>query len=102
MVLRFRTALLLVALLAAPAGAAVDEPAAEGKTVEIHVAEGVTAERTALDAALKIAERAVRLCGDRLGLEPSEVARHMNSSSRQGLVRYDTENNRYMLARQQA
>jgi coenzyme F420-reducing hydrogenase delta subunit len=34
----------------------------------------------------------------RLGLNPSEVARHMNSSSRQGLVRYDLESNRYTLA----
>jgi coenzyme F420-reducing hydrogenase delta subunit len=34
-----------------------------------------------------------------LGLSPSEVAKHMNSSSRQGLVRYDTDSNRYALAR---
>jgi coenzyme F420-reducing hydrogenase delta subunit len=34
-----------------------------------------------------------------LGLNPSEVARIMNSSSRQGLVRYDTDSNRYTLAR---
>jgi F420-non-reducing hydrogenase iron-sulfur subunit len=34
----------------------------------------------------------------RLGLNPSEVARHMNSSSRQGLVTYDMENNRYSVA----
>jgi coenzyme F420-reducing hydrogenase delta subunit len=34
----------------------------------------------------------------RLGLNPSEVARHMNSSSRQGLVRYDMDSNRYTLA----
>jgi coenzyme F420-reducing hydrogenase delta subunit len=33
-----------------------------------------------------------------LGLNPSEVARHMNSSSRQGLVRYDTNRNCYALA----
>lgn len=33
-----------------------------------------------------------------LGLNPSEVSRHMNSSSRQGLVRYDTERKRYALA----
>ena len=33
-----------------------------------------------------------------LSLNPSEVSRHMNSSSRQGLVRYDTKNNRYALA----
>jgi coenzyme F420-reducing hydrogenase delta subunit len=34
-----------------------------------------------------------------LGLNPSEVAKHMNNSSRQGLVRYDTNINRYALAR---
>jgi coenzyme F420-reducing hydrogenase delta subunit len=34
-----------------------------------------------------------------LGLKPSEVAKHMNSSSRQGLVRYDTQSNRYALTR---
>lgn len=35
---------------------------------------------------------------ERLGLNPSEVSRHMNSSSRQGLVRYDLEQNCYALA----
>ena len=33
-----------------------------------------------------------------LGLNPSEVAKHMNSSSRQGLVRYDVDHKRYALA----
>jgi coenzyme F420-reducing hydrogenase delta subunit len=33
-----------------------------------------------------------------LGLSSSEVARHMKSSSRQGLVSYDTESNRYAVA----
>jgi F420-non-reducing hydrogenase iron-sulfur subunit len=33
----------------------------------------------------------------RLGLAPSEVARHMNNSSRQGMVTYDTANNCYTL-----
>jgi F420-non-reducing hydrogenase iron-sulfur subunit len=32
-----------------------------------------------------------------LGLSPSEVSRHMNSSSRQGLVRYDANRKRYAL-----
>jgi coenzyme F420-reducing hydrogenase delta subunit len=32
-----------------------------------------------------------------LGLNPSEVSRHMNSSSRHGLVRYDTDQKRYAL-----
>ncbi len=34
----------------------------------------------------------------RLGLSPSAVSRHMNASSRHGLVRYDTELKRYALA----
>jgi F420-non-reducing hydrogenase iron-sulfur subunit len=33
-----------------------------------------------------------------LGLNPSEVSKHMNSSSRQGLVTYDVERNCYALA----
>ncbi len=32
-----------------------------------------------------------------LGLNPSDVSRHMNSSSRHGLVRYDTSQKRYAL-----
>lgn len=35
---------------------------------------------------------------ERLDLKPSEVSRHMNSSSRQGLVRFDREHNCYALA----
>lgn len=35
---------------------------------------------------------------DRLGLSPSEVARHVKSSSRQGLVKYDVNRRRYCLA----
>jgi hypothetical protein len=34
----------------------------------------------------------------KLGLNPSEVSRHMKSSSRQGLVRYDVEHNCYCCA----
>ena len=34
-----------------------------------------------------------------LGLNPSEVSKHMNISSRQGLVRYDADSNRYVPAR---
>ena len=33
-----------------------------------------------------------------LGLNPSEISRYMNSSSRQGLVRYDESRKRYALA----
>jgi F420-non-reducing hydrogenase iron-sulfur subunit len=35
---------------------------------------------------------------ERLGLEPSDVSRHMNSSSRRGLVRYDVDQKCYALA----
>jgi len=35
---------------------------------------------------------------EKLGLSPSEVARHMNSSSRHGLVRYDESRKCYALA----
>jgi len=35
---------------------------------------------------------------DSLGLSPSEVAKHMNSSSKQGLVRYDVSSNCYAIA----
>ena len=34
----------------------------------------------------------------RLGLNPSDVSKHMNSSSRYGLVKYDTTSNCYALA----
>jgi coenzyme F420-reducing hydrogenase delta subunit len=34
-----------------------------------------------------------------LGLNPSEVSRHMNMSSRQGLVRYDESQKRYTIAK---
>jgi len=35
---------------------------------------------------------------EKLGLNPSEVSRHMNRSSRQGFVRYDVTGKRYALA----
>jgi F420-non-reducing hydrogenase iron-sulfur subunit len=39
-----------------------------------------------------------REIAETLSLQPSEVAKHMKSSSRQGLVRYDTESNCYAVA----
>ena len=39
-----------------------------------------------------------REISDVLGLNPSEVSKHMNSSSRQGLVRYDIDRKCYALA----
>jgi F420-non-reducing hydrogenase iron-sulfur subunit len=35
---------------------------------------------------------------ERLGLNPSDVSRHMNRSSTHGLVRYDTSSNCFVLA----
>ena len=39
-----------------------------------------------------------RKISERLGLDPSDVSRHMNDASRQGLVRYDLDRKRYALA----
>ena len=39
-----------------------------------------------------------REISEALGLNPSEVSKHMNSSSRQGLVRYDIDRKCYALA----
>jgi hypothetical protein len=39
-----------------------------------------------------------REISERLGLNPSDISKHMTSSSRQGLVRYDLEQKCYALA----
>ena len=39
-----------------------------------------------------------RTLSEKLGLNPSDVSRHMNTSSRQGFVRYDTTSKCYALA----
>jgi len=39
-----------------------------------------------------------REISERLGLEPADVSRHMNDSSRQSLVRFDFDQKRYALA----
>jgi predicted Rossmann fold nucleotide-binding protein DprA/Smf involved in DNA uptake len=41
---------------------------------------------------------ATRKIAEKLGLNPSDVSRHMNTSSRQGWVRYDTLSKCYALA----
>ena len=41
-----------------------------------------------------------REISERLGLDPSDVSRHMNDSSRQSLVRYDLDQKRYALAQE--
>ncbi len=47
---------------------------------------------------LKDKPHSVRDISERLGLSPSEVSKHMNNSSRQGLVRYDLDQKCYALA----
>jgi len=47
---------------------------------------------------LRESPRSTGEISEALGLNPSEVARHMIGSSRQGLVRYDTDRNCYALA----
>jgi len=47
---------------------------------------------------LRDAPLSTRAIAEKLGLNPSEVSRHINSSSRYGLVRYDTASNCYALA----
>ena len=47
---------------------------------------------------LKESPLSTREISEILGLNPSEVSRHMNSSSRQGLVRYDVNSKCYALA----
>jgi coenzyme F420-reducing hydrogenase delta subunit len=49
-------------------------------------------------ALLKDRPRSTGDIAQALSLAPSEVARHMASSSRHGLVRYDLESRRYLLA----
>jgi F420-non-reducing hydrogenase iron-sulfur subunit len=46
---------------------------------------------------LKETPLSTRDISQQLGLNPSDVSRHMNSSSRHGLVRYDTDTSRYAL-----
>jgi len=48
-------------------------------------------------ALLREADLSTAEISRRLGLNPSEVARIMNTSSRQGLVRYDMDSNSYTL-----
>jgi len=47
---------------------------------------------------LKESPLSTREISERLGLSPSDVSKHMNNSSRQGLVRYDLDQKRYALA----
>ena len=49
--------------------------------------------------ALEAADEYPREIADKMGLTSSAVAKHMNSSSTRGLVRYDREHGNYALAR---
>jgi hypothetical protein len=59
------------------------------------------AEKLAVSRILTLLEErplSTREISERLGLNPSDVSRHMSTSSRQGLTRYDFEQKRYALA----
>ena len=60
----------------------------------------LVAEKLAVSEILLLLEKGPRSTADiaeALDLNPAVVSRHMNSSSRQGLVRYDTDCNCYAL-----
>lgn len=59
------------------------------------------ADKLTLSLIMKLLEQSPLSTGEisqRLGLEASEVSRHLKNSSRQSLVRYDIEEKRYALA----
>ena len=65
--------------------------------------DGILAERLAVSQImllLKDNPLSTQDISQQLGLNPSDVSRHMNSTSRHGLVRYDTESSRYALVTQ--
>jgi coenzyme F420-reducing hydrogenase delta subunit len=66
------------------------------RVVTEELAERLAVSQTLL--LLKEKPRSTREISERLGLTPSDVARHLGDSSRMGLVRYDTAEKRYALA----
>ena len=65
-----------------------------------HLIDGIIEDRLAVSQILLLLKDHPLSTGDiskKLGLNPSEVSRHMNSTSRHGLVRYDTQSSRYAL-----
>ena len=63
--------------------------------------DGLIADRLAVSQVLLLLRERPLSTGEiaeRLGLSPSEVSRHVKSTSRHGLVRYDVEQRRYALA----
>ena len=66
-----------------------------------RVINDVIADKLAMSQTLMLLRerpRSTREISERLGLTPSEVSRHLNVSSRQGLVSYDEEEKCYALA----
>jgi coenzyme F420-reducing hydrogenase delta subunit len=66
-----------------------------------HLFEDLVADKLAQSQILLLLERSplsIREISDRLGLSPSDVSRHMNDSSRLGVVRYDVDQKCYALA----
>jgi F420-non-reducing hydrogenase iron-sulfur subunit len=72
------------------------------KSEEINnLIDGILMDRLAVNQILQILKETPLSTNDiseRLGLNPSDVSRHMNRSSTHGLVRYDTSSNCYVLA----
>jgi F420-non-reducing hydrogenase iron-sulfur subunit len=63
--------------------------------------DALIADKLAISQIMSLLEERPRSTGeisDALGLNPSEVSKHMNRSSRQGLVRYDVDRNCFALA----
>jgi F420-non-reducing hydrogenase iron-sulfur subunit len=71
-----------------------------GEEFERLMAEGVLdrLEVSRLTLALREGPLSTGELSARLGLTPSEVARHVKTSSKQGLIRFDVERGRYALA----
>lgn len=62
----------------------------------------LVAEKLSVSQILLLLEQSPLSTGEiseKLGMSPSEVSRHINSSSRQGLLRYDVDSKCYALAR---
>jgi F420-non-reducing hydrogenase iron-sulfur subunit len=72
------------------------------KSEEINnLIDGILMDRLAVNQILQILKETPLSTNDiseRLGLNPSDVSRHMNRSSTHGLVRYDTSSNCFVLA----
>ena len=66
-----------------------------------HLIDGILIDRLAVNQIIQLLkETPLSTSGisERLGMNPSDVSRHMNRSSNYGLVRYDTSSSCYVLA----